>query len=190
MIHKRLLIDAYVYTGEYENFIGRRDVVQFYDSSDPTKYRGISVVVNSDVKVKTFGWGLSLDWRMPYNFGINGSLSSDQIKDVPTNFRASFNSPKLKTLLGISNSGFGPNNLFGFNINWRWQDKVDFEGDFASGTINPIHVVDLALMYKMPSVKSQIKLGANNLLNQYYTNAMGNPSIGGLYYVAFTYNLL
>ncbi|GAB3019773.1 TonB-dependent receptor [Niabella terrae] len=189
LIAKKLLLDAYVYTAEYENFIGRRDVVQFYDSEDPTAYRGISVVVNSDAQVKTFGWGLSLDWRLPSNFAVNGNISSDQIQDVPDNFRSSFNSPKLRTLLGLSNSGFGPRNLFGFNLNWRWQDKVDFEGDFASGHLNPIHVVDLALMYKLPEIRSQLKLGANNLFNQYYTNAIGNPSIGGLYYLAFTYNL-
>ncbi|MCH5687256.1 TonB-dependent receptor [Niabella sp. W65] len=91
---------------------------------------------------------------------------------------SSFNAPKYRTVLGLSNSGFGPKNLMGFNINWRWQDKVDFEGDFASGTLNPIHTVDFALLYRLPSIKSQLKLGANNLFNQYYTNAIGNPSIG------------
>jgi outer membrane receptor protein involved in Fe transport len=190
LIAKKLFVDAYVYTGEYENFIGRRDVVQFTDPANPAAYRGISVVVNSDVKVKTFGWALGLDWRLPANFAVNGSVSSDEIRDVPNNFRSSFNAPKYRTVLGLSNSGFGPKNLMGFNINWRWQDKVDFEGDFASGTLNPIHTVDFALLYRLPSIKSQLKLGANNLFNQYYTNAIGNPSIGGLYYVAYTFNLL
>ncbi|WP_300599758.1 TonB-dependent receptor [Niabella sp.] len=189
LIKSKVLVDAYVYTGQYENFIGRRDVVQFYDAADPAKYRGISVVVNSDVKVKTFGWGMSIDWRLPSNFSVNGNISSDEIKDVPDNFKASFNAPKYRALLGLSNSGFGPRNLFGFNINWRWQDKIDFEGDFASGRINPTHIVDFALMYRLPAIKSQLKLGANNLLNQYYINGIGNPSIGGLYYLAFTYNL-
>ncbi|MCH5599095.1 TonB-dependent receptor [Niabella ginsengisoli] len=189
LLAKKIFVDAYVYTGTYENFIGRRDVVQFYDEADPTKYRGISVVVNSDAKVKTFGWGMSFDWRLPSNFSVNGNLSSDEIKDVPSGFRSSFNSPKYRSLLGLSNSGFGPNDLFGFNLNWRWQDKVVFEGDFASGTLNPIHIIDAALLYKLPAIKSQLKLGANNLFNEYYTNAIGNPSIGGLYYLAFTYNL-
>ena len=190
LIQKKFLVDAYVYTGTYKNFIGRRDVLQFTDASNPSVYRGISVVVNSEAKVKTFGWGMSVDWRLPSNFAITANISSDEIKDVPDNFRSSFNAPKYRTLVGFSNTGFGPKNLLGFSVNWRWQDKVDFEGDFAAGNIPPIHVVDAALMYKLPAIKSQIKLGANNLLNQYYTNAIGNPSIGGLYYLAFTYNLL
>jgi len=190
IIQRKFLVDAYVYAGEYTNFLGRRDVLQFTDPNDPSKYCGIFVVVNSDVKVKTFGWGLSMDWQLPSNFTVNGNLSSDEIKDVPTNFRSSFNAPKYRTMLGLSNSGFGPKDHFGFNINWRWQDEVSFEGDFGIGKINPTNVVDLGLLYKMPKVKSQIKLGANNLLNQYYINAIGNPSIGGLYYIALTYNIL
>lgn len=190
VIKRKLLLDAYVYTGEYTNFLGRRDVLQFNDPNDPTKFRGISVVVNSDVKVKTFGWGLSMDLQLPSNFMVNGNVSSDEIKDVPSNFRSSFNAPKYRTMLGFSNTGFGPKNNFGFNLNWRWQDEVSFEGDFGIGKIEPTHVVDLGLLYKVPKLKSQIKLGANNLLNQYYVNAVGNPSIGGLYYLALTYNIL
>src|SRR5690606_3908620 len=151
--------------------------------SNPAAYRGISVVVNSDAKVKTFGWGLSLDWRLPSNFSVYGNISSDEIKDVPNNFRSSFNSPKYRTLLGISNSGFGRKDLSGFNLNWRRQDEVDFECDCAISTLDPIDVVDVALMYKLPAITSQLKIGANNLFTQYYTNAVGNPSIGGLYYL-------
>jgi outer membrane receptor protein involved in Fe transport len=190
IVQKNFMVDAYVYSGKYTNFLGRRDVLQFTDKSNPAVYRGISVVVNSEASVKTFGWAVSFDWRLPSNFSLNGNISSDEIKDVPNNFRASFNTSKYKTFLGLSNSGFGPRNLLGFSLNWRWQTKMDFESDFATGTIDPTHVVDLGLMYKLPSIKSQIKLGANNLFNQYYVNAVGNPSIGGLYYIAFTYNLL
>jgi outer membrane receptor protein involved in Fe transport len=34
-----------------------------------------------------------------------------------------------------------------------------------------------------------IRFGANNLLNQYYITALANPSIGGMYYVSFGYNI-
>jgi hypothetical protein len=42
----------------------------------------------------------------------------------------------------------------------------------------------------VPSVKSLIKVGGTNILNKYYTTAFGSPSIGGLYYVSFAYNIL
>ncbi len=183
---KKLLFDAYVYMGEYQNFIGRRDVLQF---TSPTAYRGISVVVNSEATVKTFGWAIGMEWQLPSNFAITGNISSDEIRDVPDNFRASFNAPKYRTLLGLSNTGFGPNNILGFNLNWRWQDEVNFEGDFAIGNINAANIVDFAFSIKRPAIKSVFKIGANNILNQYYVNGLGNVSIGGLYYVSFAYNV-
>jgi outer membrane receptor protein involved in Fe transport len=72
---------------------------------------------------------------------------------------------------------------------YRWQDQFYFEGDFANGQLNSIHTLDGQVSYKMPETKTTFKLGATNLLNQYYRNAPGNPSIGGLYYVSFGYNV-
>jgi hypothetical protein len=34
-----------------------------------------------------------------------------------------------------------------------------------------------------------IKIGATNLLNKYYVDAIGNSQIGGLYYISFGYNV-
>jgi len=43
--------------------------------------------------------------------------------------------------------------------------------------------------WRMPSSKTQFRIGASNLLNKYYRSAFGNPEVGGLYYVSFGYNL-
>ncbi|MBD0287222.1 MAG: hypothetical protein ICV79_17615, partial [Flavisolibacter sp.] len=43
--------------------------------------------------------------------------------------------------------------------------------------------------YKVLQNKSVIRIGATNLLNNYYKNAFGSPEIGGLYYVSLGYNL-
>ena len=48
---------------------------------------------------------------------------------------------------------------------------------------------DAQVSYKIPSVKSLIKLGATNLTNHYNINATGNPAIGGLYYMSIMYNV-
>jgi len=34
-----------------------------------------------------------------------------------------------------------------------------------------------------------LKGGATNLLNKYYDSFLGGPSIGGMYYLTFTYGL-
>jgi outer membrane receptor protein involved in Fe transport len=192
LVTRNVLFDLYGYYGTYENFLSRRDVIQF-DSGTPSPngtYKGYSVVVNSPEKVKTYGWGASVDWKLPANFAVNLNLSSDKLSDVPAGFQASFNAPALRTVLGFSNTGFGKKKLIGFNIAWRWQEGFFYENDFAQGDLPAFNVVDASVNIKCPKVKSLIKIGANNLLNQYYRTAVGNPSIGGLYYVSFAYNVL
>jgi hypothetical protein len=148
-----------------------------------------SIPVNSTDKVKTYGFGASFDYRLPKNFGIGFNLSSDVLKDVPANFVAYFNSPKYKTNVSLSNSGFGPGKKIGFNLSYKWQQGVLYEGDFATGNIPDVNIVDMQVSYKLPKTKSILKFGANNLLNSYYYNAIGNSQIGGLYYVSFGYNV-
>jgi outer membrane receptor protein involved in Fe transport len=192
LINKKLLIDVYGFRSAYKDFITRRDVEQFA-SGQPGPVgtgKGFSLVVNSPAEVRTYGWGASLEYVLPRNFVVSGSLTSDKISGVPAGFRAFFNAPNLRSQLGLSNTGFGPNNKFGANVNWRWQEGFFYENDFAQGNIPGFHTVDAGLTYRSPRLKSLIKLGATNLLNQYYRTAMGNPSVGGLYYVSFAYGVL
>ena len=117
------------------------------------------------------------------------NLSSDRLQDVPTGYIAFFNAPKYRYNATLSNSGFGTDKRIGFNVSYRWQDAFFYEGDFANGDIAAIHTVDAQVSYKLPKVKSVVKLGGNNILNQYYFNALGNSFVGGLYYVSFGYNI-
>jgi outer membrane receptor protein involved in Fe transport len=190
LIQKKLLIDVFGYYGTYKNFLTRRDVIQFPDGIPGPTYNGYSVVVNSPEEVKTYGWGGSAEWLLPSNFVLSGNISSDKLRNVPSGFRAFFNAPELRTVLSIANTGFGVDKLLGFNVSWRWQEGFFYENDFTQGDLPAFHTVDAAFTYKRPAIKSLIKVGATNLLNQYYRNAVGNPSIGGLYYVSFAYNVL
>jgi len=190
LIQQKLLIDVYGYYGQYQNFLTRRDVLQFPGGTPGPTFTGYSVVVNSPAKVKTYGWGAGAEYLLPANFVVSANLSSDRLRDVPAGFRAFFNAPELRTVFSLSNTGFGKDRLLGFNATWRWQDGFFYENDFTQGNLDAYHVVDAAVTLKRPKIKSMIKLGATNLLNQYYRTAVGNPSIGGVYYVSFAYNVL
>ena len=72
---------------------------------------------------------------------------------------------------------------------YKFQDAYRYQGDFASGNIPSAQILDAQVSYKFPKTKSIVKIGANNLLNEYYINAIGNSRVGGLYYVSFGYNL-
>ncbi len=192
VIAKKLLIDAYAYMAEYTDFLSRRDVAQFEPGVTPSMsnpFTGLSVVVNAPGKVKTYGWGFGAEWQFPSNFALIGNISSDKISELPPSFDVGFNTPPLRTTFTIANRGFGKNQRWAANATWRWQDEFEFDSDFVDGMVDAFHTVDASLTYKFPKIKSFVKLGATNLLNQYYRTSIGNPSIGGLYYLGFTYNM-
>ncbi|MBP6431946.1 MAG: TonB-dependent receptor [Ferruginibacter sp.] len=194
LLNSKLLIDAYTYFGQYQDFLSRQNTMQTLtgvpaDITNPSRRKNISIVVNAPEKVKTFGFGLGVDYRLPMNFSISANISSDELKDVPANFIAYFNAPKYKTNLSLGNTGFGFQKRLSASVGYRWQQGFYYQGDFANGQLPDVHVVDAQVSYKLPKTKSILKVGANNLLNQYYYNAIGNSQVGGLYYVSFGFNV-
>ena len=194
LMNSKLLVDIYGYYGQYTDFLGRIRVVQSktgdpITQADTSNGQIYSIPINSPAKVKTYGFGIGLDYRLPLNFTISVNAASDNLTNVPENFVASFNSPKYKLNASIGNSGFGKGKRFGFNVAYRWQDKFFFEGDLANGNLPAVQTVDAQISLKLPKTKSILKLGATNLLNQYYYNGVGNSLVGGLYYLSFGYNI-
>jgi hypothetical protein len=190
----KLLIDAYGYYGIYNNFLARSIMVQSKTGDPITLADSLtgniySVPVNSSTKIKTYGFGIGLDYKLENNFAIGMNLASDNIADVPGNLITNFNSPQFKFNGYLANTGFGKDDRFGFNIAYRWRKAFYFEGDLANGIVPASHVVDAQVNYKLPVRRCMIKLGANNLLNQYYYDGVGNSRIGGLYYFSFGYNV-
>ena len=204
VLNKRLLIDLYGYYGVYHDFISRTLVAQsvsgdisvFKDPAtvkanlnNPDLVTTYSVPVNVKSDVSTSGFGLSLTYSLSHNFLLSGNVSSDHLDNVPEGFIASFNTPDYRWGATFSNTGFGKQNRFGFNLSYRWQDEVHYQGDFANGLVPAFQTVDAQVNYKFPGPKILLKLGATNILNQYYRDGFGNPAIGGLYYVSIGYNL-
>lgn len=193
LLDSKLLLDVYGYYGNYRDFTGRVSVAQSKSGNpiaiaDADTGQIYSVPINYEYKIKTYGFGIGLDYRLPRNFTLAANLASDKL-DVPQGLTANFNSPLYKANVSIGNTGFGYQKRFGFNVAYRWQDEFYFEGDLASGTLPAVQTVDAQVSFKLPKTKSILKLGANNLLNQYYYNGVGNSYVGGLYYLSFGYNV-
>ena len=198
LVTRKLLFDAYVYYSEYKDFIARVAVARGQSAStDPlTEFRELaspytssnySFVVNSTSGVNAIGWGVSADLEFGKGYHLAANASGDKLNDVPTGYFAFFNTPKVRYNVALSNDRFYKN--VGFNIVWRWQDELLWQGTFGTGTIPSYGTLDAQVACRIPNSKSQIKIGASNLLNKYYRSAFGNPEVGGLYYLSFGYNL-
>ncbi|HTN05162.1 TonB-dependent receptor [Agriterribacter sp.] len=200
LIAKKLLVDIYYYTGEYDNFIGRTLVAR---QVAPQQNQIYSIVENAatmsssgggnvkidPIKVKTSGYGIGLDYRLSGGLSVFANYFHDELGDVPADFIANFNTPDHRINFGVGHTGFGKNKRVVLNVTGRWQTDFLWEGDFATGTVPSFFTMDAMIGYRFPAIGSLVKLGATNVLNKYYMNGFGNPEIGGLYYVSFAYNV-
>jgi outer membrane receptor protein involved in Fe transport len=186
LVDNKLLIDLYSYFGRYQDFLGRSTLVQ---PLGPNTRNIFSIVENSDPKITTYGFGGGIDYQLRDNYSLTVNAYTDRLSNVPQNFVTSFNTPRYRFNAGFANSGLGKEKRIGFNAVYRWQDAFFMEGDFANGNVESFGTVDAQVTYKLPAAKSMIRIGGTNILNKYYKNAFGNPSIGGLYYVSFGFNI-
>jgi hypothetical protein len=196
LVSSKVLIDVYSYYSRYRDFIGRKAIGRGV-SGDPNRFavdlaspfttNNYSFVLNTPNNVNAIGWGASVDYQFGKGYRANLNVSSDQLNDVPSEYFTQFNTPKYRFNIGLGNNNVGKN--VGFNIVYRWQDKVNYEGTFAAGEIPAFGTLDAQVSYALPKAKSLIKLGGSNVLNKYYYSAFGNPKIGAVYYVSFGYNV-
>ncbi len=193
---RRLLIDVYGYYSKYVDFIGRAAVGRGksgvpgqapMDLASPFTTDNYSFVVNSSTPVKARGYGIGIEYNIFKKYVLTANTFSDKLQDVPSNLITFFNTPEHRFNLGLGNADFYKG--WGFNMNYRWQEKMNWEGTFGTGEVPSYGTVDAMLSHKITPIKSLVKIGATNLFNKYYRSAFGNPQVGGLYYVSFAYNV-
>ena len=191
IIDRKLFIDVYGFYAQYTNFIGLTVLVK-----DPLTPSGVNITnqntfgiyTNSSNKVNTVGAGLSLQYTFPKGYFAGGNIAYNDITNADVNVLTQFNTPKVKYNLTVGN--YSIKKVFGFNLTYRWQQSYLYESSFISGTTAAFGVLDAQISMKLPKMEnSMIKIGATNLTNKYYVDAIGNSQIGGLYYVGIGFNI-
>jgi outer membrane receptor protein involved in Fe transport len=192
VIADKLLIDAYGFYARYTNFIGLTVLVK--DPFATGTYvqnaaNTFGLYTNSSTNVNTVGAGISLDYRLPQGFIAGVNYAYNNISNASNGQQTDFNTPKNK--FNISFANYTIAKYYGFNVTYRWQQEYLYQSSFITGTTPAFGTLDAQISMKVPHLSgSLIKIGASNLLNKYYVDAIGNANIGGLYYVSFGYNVL
>jgi hypothetical protein len=138
--------------------------------------------------VNTVGAGIGLQYTLPKGFFVGGNLAYNDLSNNDANVLTQFNTPKIKYNISVGN--YAIRKVFGFNLTYHWQDSYVYESSFISGTTPSFGALDAQISMKLPKLQnSMIKIGATNLLNKYYSDAIGNSQIGGLYYISLGYNV-
>ncbi|GAB4000316.1 TonB-dependent receptor [Spirosoma daeguense] len=206
LLSNNLSVDANYYYGVYNNFIlntvvlrpaspvlgadGKPNPVAAQDILSG-RVQAFQLYTNAPDKVSSQGATLGLTYRTAsgYQVGANGTWSSFDIRNADPNNVAAFNTPRLKTNVTLGHRNIAPN--LGFNVAWHWQESFDWVGSFNAlipGRVPAYHLLDAQVNYRVPSIKTVVKLGATNLTNQYVVQSYGSPAVGGLYYVSLVFD--
>ena len=211
LFNNKVVIDIDAYSNTYNGFLGQvqvfvpkgekvntdasyiamldrnRDATSATASTEASKgqerYR---VYTNATNNYRNFGSSLGITYSFAKKYTLRGNLSYNKMKTNQTNdvFVTGFNTPLWATNISFGNREIVKN--LGFNIAWKWQDAFLWESPLVTGAIDSYSTFDAQVTYKLPKAKSNIKVGAANILNRRYLQYAGGPTIGGLYYAAIT----
>jgi len=188
LIDHKLLIDVYGFFAQYTNFIGLTVLVKDPFTQPQTAANTFGIYTNSSNKVNTVGAGLGVDYLLAKGFIASGNIAYNDLSNNDNTIQTDFNTPKVKFNISLAN--YTIKKVYGFNVTYRWQQSYDYQSSFISGTTPAFGTLDAQISRKLPRLfHSMIKIGATNLLNKYYVDAIGNPSIGGLYYISLGINV-
>jgi len=197
LISNKLMIDAYYYYNTYKNFNAGRVVVK-NPRQGISGANVFSMPEYADIDVNAQGAALGLDyafgkgWTAGANTAYNELLSEQALKDIGV--QPQFNTPKWRYNITVANRSIVKN--VGFGLTYRWQDEFVWQSSFVAQGLSTLQqsvvpsyaTLDAQVSFKVPSIKTMIKVGGTNILNKAYTTAWGNPNVGATYYVSVTFD--
>jgi iron complex outermembrane recepter protein len=188
-----ILIDANVYYNIYNDFLG----TDFVASKTSSVHQGttlapgtiFSLYSNSPEEIKSYGVGLGVTYNLLKGYSVNfnynfADFSFDEVEG--RSYNAGFNTPNNKFSVGIGNRKLTKN--LGFNINYRWQEEFEWFSSYGTWIVPSFGVFDAAVSYRLPSIKSVVKLGGTNLGGGDYRTNIAGPFVGQMYYLSITFD--
>lgn len=196
------IIDASAYYSQYTNFISNENViVPLYGMAGDQSlsllalqngdFKVYQTYTNSDVAVNAFGGSIGVSTKIiqKINLGANYTYAEQDFDQASNpDFRTNFNTPMHKVKASFRYTDLFPN--FGIGANFRWSDEYFWQAGFGDGIVPSYSVLDAQINYKIPKLKTMLKIGASNVLNEEYFTAYGAPNVGAQYYASIIINNL
>jgi iron complex outermembrane recepter protein len=210
MFFNRLMIDMYYYYNMYDDFITSVRVRQAQDAggnpvdplSDPTQAalygllngnstNTFQMASNDPQTIRSQGAAFGLDYIVykGYRAQLNYAWNHLITKNLSEGYLNDYNTPEHMVNIGFGNREVFRN--FGFNIAWRWQDVFTWNSSFVqNGRVPAFKTIDAQVSYTFRKIKTVLKLGGSDILNNRYITFYGGPTIGAIYYLSLTFDQL
>lgn len=197
--NNRVSLDWEAYVNVYDGFLGQVEVAvpqsgkvgsdaAVLDMRTRAKQDRYRVFTNSLTKNVSYGStiGVKYNFYQLYTLAANVNYNDIQTVDRSDIFITAFNTPKWVTNITFGNREIVKN--LGFNVVAKWQDGFEWESPLANGTVPAFFTLDAQVNLRVPNLKTTVKIGGTNILNNRYIQYAAGPTLGGLYYVALTYD--
>lgn len=191
IIGGNLLVDLNYYHTSYTNFLGTRQVISKTSTTHRGDQKGAgtlwSLFANSPSTLKSDGFGIELTYNLPNNFVVSGNYTYTTVSGKqPDGFITGFNTPRNRINLGFSNRKL--TEKLGFNMNLSYQDDFLWESDYGVANMPSYTVLNAQVNYKLPSLKTIVKIGGTNIGGQDFRTSFGSSYIGQTYYVSLIFD--
>ena len=196
---ENLYLDASYYYNIYNQFLGYRVGldVDFNQIGLPTSVQVLRVSANAESQVTTQGFAIGLNYFFKKYFQVSGNYTWNKLNTATDDeIIPAFNTPEHKFNVSFSGRdvpihiGKLKMDHLGFNINYKWIESFLFEGSPQfTGIIPRYDLLDIQANYEFPKLKTILKIGASNILNNLHVETVGGPLIGRLAYVKLSYQL-
>ncbi len=195
----KLVIDWDAYFNIYNGFLGQVEVavpttgkvgsneavLDMLSRQNQNRYR---VYTNAKNTYNNYGSSIGLTYNFYKKYTVSGNINYNQIASSSNAdiFVTGFNTPNWIVNISFGNKEIFKN--FGYNVVWRVQSQFNWESPLANGTVPSYNNLDAQVNYRVPKLKLTAKLGGTNILNNKYIQYAAGPTIGGLYYLALTFD--
>lgn len=183
--NKMLFVDAYVYRNEYDGFLVAQLLVQNPNTPEELRYQ---TTISASDRVASYGWAIGADFNMQKGYYLRGNIAYNKLEEAANEAgrQNRYNTPDYRLNFGFGNRQIMKN--LGFHFNYRWQNEFIWESNFGVADMPAFGTLDANVAVKVPKVKTIVKIGGSNILNNYYTTSFGSAQIGGLYYVSLMFD--
>jgi iron complex outermembrane receptor protein len=182
---KKVFLDAYIYHNEYDGFIANQLLALNPFTPEQQVFQ---TAISSEDRVSSYGWAIGADINLGKGFYARGNVAYNKLIDNASDQgrQTRFNTPDYRFNIGAGNRSIFKN--IGMHLNYRWQNDFIWESNFGVAQIPAFGTLDANVAVKIPALKSLVKIGGSNILNQYYVTSFGSSQIGGLYYLSITFD--
>jgi outer membrane cobalamin receptor len=201
-LFKNLYMDLVAYYSWYKNFIGYKigASVEYQPAVNLFNLNEIyRVATNSKDQVTTRGVSVGMTYYFRKFFSITGNYSYNILdrKNSTDPLIPAFNSPENKYNIGLGGRDMDLylfNKLrirnVGFMVNYKWIQGFDYEGSPQfTGYVPSYDLVDAQISYRIPKIKTTLKVGSSNLFDNKKFTVYGGPTVGRMAYVTLRVEL-